>query len=304
MAEWNPLLGIIPSMLINQQPVESKQPFDIKEFKGQLTSVRDDYNDFFRINFPEAFSEFSGALLTDKDFQDFSTAFSTDVNKRKRILETEKQLPTILKDPTKQELYRAVINEALRLGANPRLTGINFLSETKGGSVVPGNNPAGVKISDITKTAISQITDDAFKQEAMERIFSLQNTRENLDTATAADLKEMFSDSRRVFASDPPNHKDIINRKQEVTDDLNVVLQTARATGDFSKLREKLDSYSNNDNKFFWVKQHFMRYPTIEAGVKDQVRAQKGGIDTSVWSFDNTTKAIHRRMPNGDVVEY
>lgn len=289
------------------------------QFPGPYAPNSPEIQDFKK---NEAFQ--SGNLLT-ADRLKVLKGFATDNFKSYtgKILKKEPSIPSLILKPKALELYNRVTAEAIKQGGDPRVAGIQSLHETNDGENIPGNNPAGVKISSVTKNAVNSIEDPKIKQKVFKALFGLKSTREDLSAVSTNQLAQMFADYRTKFENNPPTiinkntgklsvHSDIINKNIDITDRLNTALQQARQTNNFSILKRELSNVQDENprtklsNVSYWVSQHFMKYPTIEGGVADQVRIHNSGgkKDTSTWALDTQNKTFTRTLPNGSKTEY
>lgn len=293
------------------------------QFPGPYAPNSPEIQDFKK---NEAFQ--SGNLLT-PDRLNLLKGFATDNFKSYtgKVLRKEPSISSLILKPNALDLYNRVTAEAIKQGGDPRLAGVQSLHETNDGENIPGNNPAGIKISRVTKNAVNSIQDPMVKQKVFKALFGLKSTRENLTTASKEQLAELFSDNRTTFKNNPPKdrkgvvHGDILNKNAETTERLNNALKKSREANDFSILKNELDLVQEENpqqtlktpggvkyqtNNMYWLSQHFMQYPTIEDGVADQVRIHSSGgkNDTSNWILDTQNKTFTRTLPNGSKTEY
>lgn len=306
----------------NMPKVVSTQP----QFPGPYSPKSEEMKNYnientnFIVNLkkdPLQYSFIPGSILQSEDFKKINPAYATDDYKNyiKGIKLGENLIAGLEKNPIKMSLAQKIVNEAIANGANPRLVLSQVLHESSNFEKISNNNPAGVKISKATKQSLLEIVDPNIRQKVREQVTQIVPTRENLNKASIAQLQNMFDDKRFKFENNPPTgvdkntgrvfvHGDIINKNKKITDELNKALQQSRENNDFSILKNKLKSLNAlaNKNASYWVTQSFMKYPSIEAGVADQIRAAKGGEDLSTWELTNNS--FKRTMPNGKIIEY
>lgn len=224
--------------------------------------------------------------------------YSTDPMYDKNVASVRAKRAFLNKE--KKQTEDIIKRAAIEVGADPEKTADQWFWES-GSAQPPGNNPAGVKPSKITRDFLNTLS-----QDDRNVLTQLKKTREGVPTDIDK-LKEMFYDTRTKFEI-PKNAKDIKQLSEKQLEKLNFTLNQARQTGNWKELQQRIIELNkqfpvNKDkNLYFWVSQPLMQYPDLPSGVYDQVRAQTGKVDTSTWTTDGNY--LIRTMPNGKVIKY